>query len=150
MERPGPLPLSVLPERDPGWPVPHPLQVQDPEGTDVRPAAHTVFCAGPALLGDSPRAGWPGWEGPGDRIMGRAAGGLEIARAARTGCQPASVHGCMWTGQGRGHRLGLNFSGNFLVVTSEDAGAAGAFPLGVLGAHWARWELKHQTGWERC
>lgn len=54
-----------------------------------------------------------------------------------------------WGGVG-GHRLGLNFSGNFLVVTSEDVGAAGAFPLGVLGAHWARWELKHQTGWERC
>lgn len=49
-----------------------------------------------------------------------------------------------------GHRLGLNFSGNFLVVTSEDVGAPGAFPLRVLGAHWARWELKPQTGWERC
>lgn len=90
----GTTPLSVLPERDPGWPVPHPLQVQDPEGTDVCPAAHTLFCAGFSLLGDSPRAGRPGWEGPGDRIMGRAAGGLETARAERTGCRPASVHSC--------------------------------------------------------
>lgn len=98
--RAGTTRLSVLSERDPGWPVPHSLQVQDPEGTDVRPAAHTLFCAGSSLLGDSPWAGWLGWEGPGDRILGRAAGGLEIAPAERTGRQLASVHGCRWTGCG--------------------------------------------------